>query len=492
MPPTQQATIELVRASLAAGQLAAAETACTEILDREPAHPAALHLLGLIRFKTGRTEEGVKLVQRAIHAAPDFAAAHQDLGSMLIVLKRTLEAVNALRTAVELNPGSVEAHVEFGNALHAQGDLPAAETAYREALRLNPRHVRGTISLGNLLVQLRRLQEGLKFLATAVALAPGNAGAHQFLGNVLRDLDRNEEAIASYQRALAIDPTNADTRENLGVLLKNRGDLAAALPLLTSCDRDFGKAMGLECLLRLNRCDEFFHEIEAHPEKQANNLYSASLSAYASHHLGRLDPHPFCPRPLERVKVVDRYTSPGANADFLHDLIREAQQLTAIWEPRGITTVGGFQTGGNIFDHGLPAIAKLERDMMAAMQLYRTSLMPSNMTMVTHWPANGRLHGWFVRLLTGGHQFYHNHPYGWATGCLYLQVPKLAAPNEGAIEFGLESSGYPTLSDKEPPTLVHNPRPGQVAFFPSSLYHRTIPFSSSEERMCIAFDLLPG
>ncbi|MFM8391730.1 MAG: putative 2OG-Fe(II) oxygenase, partial [Methylophilaceae bacterium] len=27
--------------------------------------------------------------------------------------------------------------------------------------------------------------------------------------------------------------------------------------------------------------------------------------------------------------------------------------------------------------------------------------------------------------------------------------------------------------------------------FPSSLFHRTIPFSSDEERICIAFDLRP-
>jgi hypothetical protein len=71
-------------------------------------------------------------------------------------------------------------------------------------------------------------------------------------------------------------------------------------------------------------------------------------------------------------------------------------------------------------------------------------------------------------------------------------MPTAAAADEGAIEFGLESGGYPPLSDKPPPTVIHHPRAGQVAFFPSSLYHRTIPFSSDEERLCIAFDLLPG
>jgi hypothetical protein len=113
------------------------------------------------------------------------------------------------------------------------------------------------------------------------------------------------------------------------------------------------------------------------------------------------------------------------------------------------------------------------------------------MALVERWPAQMRLHGWFVRLLTGGHQQSHNHPFGWMSGCLYLQMPEHAASGEGAIEFGLDSGAYPRLSERQGPTVLHQPKPGQVAFFPSSAYHRTIPFRSDEERLCIAFDLLP-
>jgi hypothetical protein len=33
---------------------------------------------------------------------------------------------------------------------------------------------------------------------------------------------------------------------------------------------------------------------------------------------------------------------------------------------------------------------------------------------------------------------------------------------------------------------------GDIVFFPSSLFHRTIPFESDEERICIAFDVKPA
>ena len=151
----------------------------------------------------------------------------------------------------------------------------------------------------------------------------------------------------------------------------------------------------------------------------------------------------------------------------------------------------GFQSGGNLFAHGYEALARLHSDLVEELQRYRAALAPADMALAGRWPAKMRLHGWFVRLVTGGHQQSHNHPFGWMSGCLYLQMPAHAAPGEGAIEFGLDSGGYPQISDRQGPTVLHQPKPGQVAFFPSSAYHRTIPFRSDEERLCIAFDLLP-
>jgi len=33
---------------------------------------------------------------------------------------------------------------------------------------------------------------------------------------------------------------------------------------------------------------------------------------------------------------------------------------------------------------------------------------------------------------------------------------------------------------------------GDIVLFPSSLFHRTIPFNAKEERICVAFDLKPS
>jgi Tfp pilus assembly protein PilF len=488
--PAPAQTLDTARAHLAAGRLAEAEAACQDLLRQDEVCVPALHVLALVQAQTGRLGPGAASLEQAVQLAPDNFAARNDLGAMLITLNRPDKAEIQLQAAVALQPDSAEARVNLGNAVHAQGRLEAAEAIYREALQRDPRHVRGLMSLGNLLYAARRPADALGFLAAAAELAPGSAAAHLFLGNCLRDLVRVDDALASYRRALALEPGNADVNENLGIIHKAQGRIEEALASFRASSNPYARALALECELALGRQSDFFAWLESHAAEEATNLHSASVSAYASYHAGRPDPHPFCPEPLTHVRVVERYTAPG-DAAFLQELIREAGRLDALWEPRGVTTKRGFQTGGNLFNHNISVLAQLQEDLKEELLRYRAQLAPAGMALAARWPARVRLHGWFVRLLTGGHQYYHNHPYGWMSGCLYLQMPTASPKGEGAIEFGLESGNYPPQSDRPPPVLVHEPKPGQLALFPSSLYHRTIPFRSDEERLCIAFDLLP-
>ena len=69
-------------------------------------------------------------------------------------------------------------------------------------------------------------------------------------------------------------------------------------------------------------------------------------------------------------------------------------------------------------------------------------------------------------------------------------MPKKLKGNEGAIAFSLHGYNYPILRS-DIPTKEHQPSVGELVFFPSSLFHRTVPFESDEERQCIAFDIIP-
>ena len=121
---------------------------------------------------------------------------------------------------------------------------------------------------------------------------------------------------------------------------------------------------------------------------------------------------------------------------------------------------------------------------------YRLEFSSRDCVFIRSFPKNISLTGWFVRLLKGGHQTEHIHPSGWLSGVFYLQVPDFSNQEEGSIEFGLWGQNYPILN-KSYPKKRYYPKNGDIVLFPSSLFHRTIPFHSDEERMCIAFDLIP-
>ena len=61
---------------------------------------------------------------------------------------------------------------------------------------------------------------------------------------------------------------------------------------------------------------------------------------------------------------------------------------------------------------------------------------------------------------------------------------------EGAIELSSDGDEYPRLHDEFEKKVIL-PNVGDVIFFPSSVFHRTISFNSNEERICIAFDVGP-
>ena len=90
----------------------------------------------------------------------------------------------------------------------------------------------------------------------------------------------------------------------------------------------------------------------------------------------------------------------------------------------------------------------------------------------------------------GGYLKQHNHGYGWITGSFYLQVPKYSnSPEAGNIAFSYQGSQYPNGNIKFDSTVkaVTN---RDICIFPSSLFHKTIPFESNEERICFVFDLV--
>ena len=98
--------------------------------------------------------------------------------------------------------------------------------------------------------------------------------------------------------------------------------------------------------------------------------------------------------------------------------------------------------------------------------------------------------GCYNRLLKKGYQKSHIHPGGWLSGCFYLKMPKILKKDEAAINFSLHGYDYPIVNS-DIPSYQYSPVEGDLILFPSSLFHKTLPFSSNDERHVVAFDIIP-
>ncbi|MFM8525313.1 MAG: 2OG-Fe(II) oxygenase family protein, partial [Cyanobacteriota bacterium] len=111
--------------------------------------------------------------------------------------------------------------------------------------------------------------------------------------------------------------------------------------------------------------------------------------------------------------------------------------------------------------------------------------------------------GWGVVLESGGYQAPHVHPESLFSGVVYLKIP---AFNQSQLPDNLHrpgslcfyGNGVNEAADLDSAALAHQratlsvlPGRGDVVFFPSFLWHGTVPFVADDSRICLAFNVLP-
>ncbi len=406
--------------------------------------------------KEGRLSQAETAYQRILESDPNQPIALHLLGVVAHQTGKNDVAVDLITRAIAIDPDLAEAHSNLGTALRALGKLEEAVTSYHKAL----------------------------------ALKPDYADAHNNLGNALRDLGKPEEAISSYQKALTLKPDYVNAHNNFGLALRELGRLEDALQIFKSIDTPECYAQVLECLFALGEYDKFYEKQTASARNNEINTRVAAINAFASHQLNRSDPHPFCPTPLKFVRVYEPLDGVDDADGFLRDLMDDLQSREAIWEPPGKTTRHGFQTMSNLFKKPYGRLVELDRIIKDTIENYHFEFSSENCDFIRLFPKTLTLSGWFIRLIKGGHQTEHIHSGAWLSGIFYLQMPKCTDQEEGSIELGLWGYDYPILNKSYPKNRFY-PKNGDLILFPSSLFHRTIPFHSDEERMSIAFDLRP-
>lgn len=484
-------TINSLIQQLNQGQFAAVIQQARPLIAQYPREFVLHHLLALALDQSQQYAPAAEAYLAALKLNPNAAELWFNYAIVQTQCQAFDAAEQAYRKAIALNPQFFEAHGNLGTLLQKQGRLAEAVSSYQQGLRIQPQDARGHFNLGTVLRDQGQLQAAVASYERAIALFPNYTDAYNNLGETWRDQGDMTKAVGYYQAALQRNPQHAGANYNMGEFLYLAKRFEEAIPHFQASQLDDWQSRVLYCLYRGEKFDDF-KQLRDEIIKQGPHTapFIATLSTHYSLNHGEPDPYQFCPdglsfvyhRPLPEL-------APGS--PLLAELLSNIAQAD-IAERKQARLTNGKQSAGNLFKRPEAAFRALADIVKREFRQYQLQFKDAECALITHFPDTLEFtSSWYVKMQKGGHLDAHIHEIGWLSGAVYLAMPETADPQEGAFEYGTHGDQYPQLQ-REFPTRFIKPAVGDIVLFPSSLFHRTIPFHAEAERICVAFDLKPA
>ena len=512
-----------------AGRLEDAEALAKSLTQKFSKHPFAWKVLGAVLKQMNRPSESLPIMHKCVQLAPQDPSAHSNFGAVLHELGRLTDAKESYEKALALNSNLAEAHSNLGNTLRKMGELSEAEACYRKAIAINPKYFDAHNNLGTALRELGRLDDAEVSCRQAIVLNPAFADAHANLAATLLDKGRLQEAECISLQAIALDSRSARAHYNLGVALQELGRLKEAeasyrqaislqpdlvdahrnlaltllaIGKLDEVEGSFRRAISLdpdsltchsELLKYLYRREErqlFLDELQSLVNLGKANSLTGSLACRAVLKYEAQITNLFCGDPLAHITHTDL----SAKYDFEKSFIETAQYVlnrSKLVERKQALLLKGYQTAGNLFDIESDLMSVIHEALRVEIENYRRHFIGSHEGIIKKWPKNYSLFGWLVSLRKGGELKPHIHERGWLSGTVYINVPEKKNPDDGnlVVALGEDSDVIEAVKNKK---KIINVITGSLVLFPSSLTHHTIPFEAEEERISLAFDMIPA
>jgi tetratricopeptide (TPR) repeat protein len=230
---------------------AAALDPLQKYLAQRPEEPYPHFQLGYAFAGLKRLDDAKNEFSRAIALDPKMAAAHLNLGLVLIdsdpaaaaeafrhaaELQPTEsrprflagfclehagkfpEAIEQYRAALAVSPKDYESHFGLGRVLLRTGDAAAAEEQFRAAIAARADSASAKLGLGSALFTQKKYEAASDALAEYLKLSPGDRSAHFDRASALLYLNRFDDALAELDLSAAGGAPAADT-------LKMRGEI---------------------------------------------------------------------------------------------------------------------------------------------------------------------------------------------------------------------------------------------------------------------------
>ncbi len=180
--------------------------------------------------KSGDYRSAISHLEKAIHIAPDFAQAHNNLAVAYIHLQQYEKASVELQKTIDLNPNLETPYHNLGMVMMVLGRLPEAEVAARRALDLAPQQSATRFTLGRILaLEGRDTPEAVSVLTKAAVDTPE---ANLVLAHVLqnrREFVEAAVALRAYLQNAHVSQQDSTKRARVEAWLAQLTNMAAAI-----------------------------------------------------------------------------------------------------------------------------------------------------------------------------------------------------------------------------------------------------------------------
>ena len=496
-----QAEIDRAVALFNSGQTAEALAITTPLaLARETSH-AALAAQSSMLKGLGRRDEALAFDKRATLRFPKSAVAWHNLGATLDDLGKCEAAIEAIEDAFRLGLDDGATWGVYARALMSTGQHDRAEAAYIEARTRSMSDARLTAEFANY-VWMRRGDLGMAQACIDTCFhAGGDPGILVAARAKLLDAAGDPGKAADLLSAAA-DRLPQDLTIQLAAAFAavERGRLDEAEQRTAAAEAaspGHVKVLNQLAILRLaqGRPDEALATARLGLAKAPDDQSLLGWAATAA----RLTGDPIHGELYDYDRLTGAYdiaTPPGwpSLEAYLADLTRSLDALHVFQQhPSNQSLRHGAQTFQNLSGSRDKAIAAFFKAIAAPigehMQMLGSGRDPHRRRNTGRYLIEG---AWSVRLRPGGFHQDHFHSRGWLSSAFYVETPETALDREdreGWLRFG-----QPPVATVPPLLADHyvRPKPGRLVLFPSYMWHGTVPFTTDERRLTLAFDAIPG
>jgi len=176
----------------------------------------------------GKKDVAIRHYQRAVEIAPDFYAAHNNLGSDQLSKSDFAGARAEFEKVIELNQSDAAGYFNLGNVCMLMGQMGDAQRFLDEGIRRQPDSALGQFLMGSLNYRLGKTAEAERDLRRAIQLSPEMVQPRLQLVNLYLQQGRKQDAAEVLRAFIDAFPDNGFNPKAKQLLQQLEGPAKAA------------------------------------------------------------------------------------------------------------------------------------------------------------------------------------------------------------------------------------------------------------------------